>query len=53
MRNNPFYEKVNFIIGVVFIGAAALLATIVMLKAAELEEPLSTYMATIASYEDL
>lgn len=52
MNRNPLNQKINFIISIIFIGSAALLAMVAMFEASEDENPIATYLATVQAYEN-
>ncbi len=52
-KSNPLTQEVNFIISVIFLGSAALLAIVVILEASEMENPIATHMAAIIVQQEL
>ena len=44
-RDNPLTQKVNFSISVICLGLAALLGIVLMLEAAEMQNPIAEIMA--------
>lgn len=48
MRKDFLRLRVNFILSVILIGSVALLGIVVMLKAAELENPIAEHLSAVA-----
>ena len=53
MRKNFLTQRVNFILSVIFIASAALLAIVVMLKAAEMDNPIAEHLEAVAQELDM
>lgn len=51
MNNSFFKQKINFAISVLCIGAFALLAIVVMLKEAEMDNPIADRLQAIEEEE--
>ncbi len=52
-KSNPLAQEVNFIVSVIFLGSAALLAIVMILEASEMENPIATHMAAIMEQNEL
>ncbi len=53
MKSNPLTQQVNFIVSVIFLGSAALLAIVLILEASDMENPIATHMARVMVYQNL
>ena len=52
-KDNFLSSQVNFIISIICVGSAALLGIVLMLEAAELENPIARIMAQNMDISDL
>ena len=53
MRKSVLNQEVNFILSIFLIGSSALLAIVLMMNAAEMENPISSHLVAIAAEGDL
>ena len=49
MRNTILTQQVNFVVSVFFIGSAALLACVLILNAAEMDNPIADHLVAFAA----
>ncbi|MFZ2886737.1 MAG: hypothetical protein WA021_02855 [Minisyncoccia bacterium] len=53
MRKSIWTQNVNFVISIVFIGSAALLGMVLMLRAAEMDNPIESHLRVLVEEGDL
>jgi hypothetical protein len=49
MKKNALNQQVNFILSVILMASAALLAIVLMFNAAEMENPIAEHLTVLAS----